>query len=123
MKNMGVAGPDSSKETAKSSDLPITYLLPSFSSTKSLRGEYDSVLLNTFLLSLTDKLNNLEEWEPSVEQCIIQTAAYRKRIKSSHDSVVSGSFQPHWINSFSILKHNDFLTVVLTLSKSEWFHT
>ncbi len=40
MKNMGVAGPDSSKETAKSSDLPITYLLPSFSSTKSLRGEY-----------------------------------------------------------------------------------
>lgn len=39
MKNMGVAGLDSSKETAKSSDLPITYLLPSFSSTKSLRGE------------------------------------------------------------------------------------
>lgn len=56
MKNMGVAGPDSSKEMAKSSDLPITYLLPSFSSTKSLRAEYESVLLNPFLLSLTDKL-------------------------------------------------------------------
>lgn len=51
MKNIGVAGPDSSKETAKSSVLPITYLLPSFSSTKSLWGEYDSVLLNTILLS------------------------------------------------------------------------
>ena len=38
MKNMGVAGPDSSKEAAKSSALPTTYLLPNFSSIKSLRG-------------------------------------------------------------------------------------
>ena len=36
MKNMGVAGPDSSKEAAKSSALPTTYLLPNFSSIKSL---------------------------------------------------------------------------------------
>lgn len=36
MKNNGVPGPDSSKVVAKSSDLPATYLLPSFSSTKSL---------------------------------------------------------------------------------------
>lgn len=64
MKNIGVAGLNSSKETAKSSVLPITYLLPSFSSTKSLQGEYDSVLLNTFLLlSLTDKLHS---WKSSV---------------------------------------------------------
>ena len=38
MKNMGVAGPDSSKEAAKSSALPTTYLLPNFSSIISLRG-------------------------------------------------------------------------------------
>lgn len=36
IKNIGVAGPDSSKVVAKSRDLPATYLLPSFSSTKSL---------------------------------------------------------------------------------------
>lgn len=36
IKNIGVAGPDSSKVVAKSRDLPTTYLLPSFSSTKSL---------------------------------------------------------------------------------------
>lgn len=39
MKNMGVAGPDSSKEAAKSSALPTTYLLPNFSSIKSLPGD------------------------------------------------------------------------------------
>lgn len=33
---MGVAGPDSSKEVAKSNVLPTTYLLPNVSSTKSL---------------------------------------------------------------------------------------
>lgn len=61
MKNMGVAGPDSSKETAKSSDLPITNLLPSFSSTKSLRGENTTQFSSTlFLLSLTDMQNNLK---------------------------------------------------------------
>lgn len=54
MKNIGVAGLNSSKETAKSSVLPITYLLPSFSSTKSLQGEYDSVLLNTFFIIIFD---------------------------------------------------------------------
>lgn len=37
MKNIGVAGPDSSNEATKSSALPITYLLPNFSSTKSLQ--------------------------------------------------------------------------------------
>lgn len=36
MKNMGVAGPDSSKEVAKSNGLPTTYLLPKVSSTKCL---------------------------------------------------------------------------------------
>lgn len=36
IKNIGVAGPDSSKEAAKSRGLPATNLLPSFSSTKSL---------------------------------------------------------------------------------------
>lgn len=36
IKNIGVAGPDSSKDVAKSRGLPTTYLLPSFSSTKSL---------------------------------------------------------------------------------------
>lgn len=35
---MGVAGPNSSKEAAKSSALPTTYLLPNFSSIKSLPG-------------------------------------------------------------------------------------
>ena len=39
MKNMGAAGPDSSKEAAKSSALPTTYLLPNFSSIKSLPGD------------------------------------------------------------------------------------
>lgn len=39
MKNMGVAGPDSSNEVAKSGALPATYWLPSFSSTKSLPGK------------------------------------------------------------------------------------
>ena len=65
MKSKGVAGPNSSKEMAKSSDLSITYLLLSFSSSKLLQGEYDSSLLNNFLLSLTKKLKNLEDWEPS----------------------------------------------------------
>lgn len=55
MKNMGVAGLDSSKETAKSSDLPITYLLPTFSSTKSLRGRIWLSSPQHFSLSLTDK--------------------------------------------------------------------
>lgn len=39
MKNMGVAGPDSSNEVAKSNALPTTYLLPNVSSTKSLPGK------------------------------------------------------------------------------------
>lgn len=55
MKNMGVAGLDSSKETAKSNDLPITYLLPTFSSTKSLRGRIWLSSPQHFLLSLTNK--------------------------------------------------------------------
>lgn len=45
---MGVAGPDSSKVVAKSRDLPTTYLLPSFSSTKSLperKQRFASLLL------------------------------------------------------------------------------
>lgn len=39
MKNMGVAGPDSSNEVAKSGALPATYWLPNFSSIKSLPGK------------------------------------------------------------------------------------
>lgn len=71
MKNMGVAGPDSSKETAKSSDLPITYLLPSFSSTKSLRGEYESVLLLHFfffffIIIFDRQAEIVGEWEVSL---------------------------------------------------------
>lgn len=66
MKNMGVAGPDSSKETAKSSDLPITYLLPSFSSTKSLRGEYESVLLYFFIIISDRQAEIVGEWEVSL---------------------------------------------------------
>lgn len=45
MKNMGVAGPDSSKEATKSSALPITYLLPNFSSTKSLQEEISTCVI------------------------------------------------------------------------------
>lgn len=55
MKNMGVAGPDSSKETAKSSDLPITNLLPSFSSTKSLRGENTTQFSSTLFFIIFDR--------------------------------------------------------------------
>lgn len=48
IKNIGVAGPDSSKDVAKSRGLPTTYLLPSFSSTKSLperKRNFSSLLL------------------------------------------------------------------------------
>lgn len=58
MKNMGVAGPDSSKDTEKSMDLPITYLLPSFSSTKSLQRKEKK---KSSSLSLTNKLENFKE--------------------------------------------------------------
>lgn len=43
MKNMGVAGPDSSNEVAKSNALPTTYLLPNVSSTKSLPEKKNDV--------------------------------------------------------------------------------
>lgn len=85
MKNMGVAGPDSSKETAKSRDLPITYLLPSFSSTKSLRGEYDSVLCNTFYYLW---LTSWKTWRVG----FFCSTLRRKNINSSHDSLQPQSF-------------------------------
>lgn len=44
IKNIGVTGPDSSNDVAKSRDLPTTYLLPSFSSTKSLLEEIAEVI-------------------------------------------------------------------------------
>lgn len=47
---MGVAGPDSSKEVAKSNVLPITYLLPNVSSMKSLpEKKYMSVYVKNII--------------------------------------------------------------------------
>lgn len=89
MKNIGVAGPDSSKETAKSSVLPITYLLPSFSSTKSLQEEYDSVLLNTVLLSLTDKLHSCN----SSVAVTYTDSRVQENINFSHDAAVTDASQ------------------------------
>lgn len=53
MKNMGVAGPDSSNEATKSSALPMTYLLPNFSSTKSLQDTS---------MHISQKIIALEMW-------------------------------------------------------------
>lgn len=61
MKNMGVAALDSSKETAKSSDLPITYSPPSFSSTKSLQeGTWISSLQHILYSSLANRVQTLK---------------------------------------------------------------
>lgn len=122
MKNMGVAGPDSSKETAKSSDLPITYLLPSFSSTKSLRGEYGSVLLNIFLLCLTDKLHGFKSGNLLEHSVLYRQLLIEKNINSSHDCVVSGFFQNLWIESINLYNSKEEWTVTYICSvwKSCW---
>lgn len=62
-----------------------------------------------FFIIFDRQAEYVEERESSVAQCIIQTAAYRLNINSSHDCVVSGSFQPLWIKSFSLWKIMIFL--------------
>lgn len=54
---MGVAGPDSSNEVAKSNALPTTYLLPNFSSTKSLPEK-------KVHMYISHKIITMEKWRP-----------------------------------------------------------
>lgn len=105
MKNMGVAAPDSSYDTAKSSERPITYLLPSFSSTKSLKGErigiwlfanwwthYDhTVIMMHFRTIIKSTKSGMDPHRASVEtdrfrhrpvlSCYINTACVSLKVK------------------------------------------
>lgn len=91
MKNMGVAGPDSSKDTEKSMDLPITYLLPSFSSTKSLQRKEKK---KSSSLSLTNKLENFKEWKLNKKK---KRTAALKRLENVRGTLNSS------LNLFTVL--------------------
>ena len=59
MKNMGVAGPASSKEAAKSSVLPTTYLLPNVSSTKCLPGKKSTYVFISHKIKTLEKQRSI----------------------------------------------------------------